>query len=191
MANEDLVAISREVERKLKALESAEQASFELARTETSAELNAGLPELIANDKKLQDRVVRHKKRRFNVFRKLDSAATRDKADTVAYATKYEKEQMYYKRHSGILNQYNVPENTGFLKMRSVVLWDILITWCCFLLGAPIYLLKKIVELFATMRKSIMWTVLILIIVIVFLVGLVWGISAIANVIQQTPTSTS
>lgn len=191
MANEDLIAISQEVERRLAKAESLEQTKFEYARTDANAALNEGLPELINNDKKLQDSVEKHKKRKFNIFRKLDNNNTKNQADTVEYTTKYEKERIYYKRHQGILSQYGVPENSGFAKMRSAVVWDIFITWCCYILGFPVYLLKKVVELFANMRKSIMWTVLILVIVIVVVVGLVWGISALVNLIQQAPTGTS
>ena len=190
MANEDLIAINNEVERKLAVTEAKNQTTFEIDRTSANAELNEGLPELINNDKKLQDQVKEHKKRKFDIFRKLDHNTTKDQADTIEYSTKYEKEQIYYKRHKGILDQYNVPENSGFSKMWSVVIWDLFVTWVCYIVGFPIYLLKKAVELFASMKRSIMWSVIIVVVIIIVIVGLSVGISAIIHLAEQAATNT-
>lgn len=186
MANEDLIAIREEVERKLALAKTQEQSKFEIARVSAESELNTGLPELINDNKKLQNEVTKHKKRKFNIFKKLDRSTTKDQADTIGYSTKYEKEQIYYQRHKGILEQYGVPENSGFSKMWSVVIWDIFVTWVCYILGFPIYLLKKAVEVFANMRRSIMWTVIILVVIIIVIVGLSVGISAIINLANTT-----
>lgn len=190
MANEDLIALSKEVDRKLALAEIPEHTNFEVARTSANAELNKGLPELVNDDKKLQNEVVKHRKRKFNIFRKLDHNTTKDQADTVEYSTKYEKEQIYYKRHKGILDQYNVPENSGFSKMWSVVAWDLFVTWVCYIVGFPIYLLKKAVELFASMKRSIMWSVIIVVVIIIVIVGLSVGISAIMNLAEQAASGT-
>ena len=118
-----------------------------------------------------------HSIKKFNIFKKLDRNATKDQADTREYKTKFEKEQIYYERHKGILEQYKVPEFSGFAKMWSIVTFDLLITYFCFVVGFPIYFLKKTVELFAAMRRSIMWTVLIILGIVVVVVVIVLVVS--------------
>lgn len=187
MTKEDLIAISKEVDNQLALIKDTQQSIFESNRASANATLTAGLPELINNDKKLQNQVKTHKKRKFNIFKKLDHNTVKDRADTIEYSTKYEKEQIYYIRHKGILDQYDVPENSGFSKMRSVVIWDIFITWICYIIGFPIYFLKKAVELFASMKRSIMWSVIIIVVIIVVVVGVSVGIAAIINAVSQPP----
>ena len=61
--------------------------------------------------------------------------------------------------------------------MWSIVAFDLLITYICFGLGFPIYFLKKTVELFAAMRRSIMWTVLIILGIVAVVVVIVLVVS--------------
>lgn len=166
--NLDIVAISEAVERKLQTLAPTEQdvTKFETEQTSVATVLNNNITEFVNDNPDLQDQVNKHKRKKFNIFKKLDKNTTKDQADTREYKTKYEKEQIYYQRHQGTLDQYKVPKDSGFAKMWSIVSYDLLITWTCFILGFPIYLLKKTVELFATMRRSIMWTVVIILVIV-------------------------
>lgn len=177
--NMDIIAISEAVDRKLQAQIPVEQPSnkFEVERTTVSDTLNEGIIEFIDNSPDLQDQVNKHKRKKFSIFKKLDKNLTKDQADTKEYQTKYEKEQVFYQRHEGTLTQYNVPKNSGFAKMGSIVIFDLIMTYVCFVLGFPIYLLKKTVELFAAMRRSIMWTVVIILVIVAVLVVMVLVVS--------------
>lgn len=177
--NRDIVAISEEVDRKLQALAPTERdvTNFETEQTNVVNVLNEGITDFVNQNPDLQEQVNKHKRKKFNIFKKLDRNATKDQADTREYKTKFEKEQIYYERHKGILEQYKVPEFSGFAKMWSIVVFDLLITYFCFVVGFPIYFLKKTVELFAAMRRSIMWTVLIILGIVAVVVVIVLVVS--------------
>lgn len=177
--NMDIVAISEAVDRKLQALAPTEQdvTKFETEQTSVATVLNNDITEFVNENPDLQDQVDKHKRKKFNIFKKLDANTTKDQADAREYKTKYEKEQIYYQRHQGTLEQYKVPKDSGFAKMWSIVAFDLLVTYVCFGLGFPIYLLKKTVELFAAMRRSIMWTVVIILVVVAVIVVIVLVVS--------------
>jgi hypothetical protein len=177
--NMDIVAISEAVERKLQALAPTEQdvTKFETEQTSVATVLNNDITEFVNENPDLQDQVDKHKRKKFNIFKKLDANTTKDQADAREYKTKYEKEQIYYQRHQGTLEQYKVPKDSGFAKMWSIVAFDLFVTYVCFVLGFPIYLLKKTVELFAAMRRSIMWTVVIILVVVAVIVVIVLVVS--------------
>lgn len=177
--NRDIVAISEEVDRKLQALAPDEHdvSTFETEQTNVVNVLNEGITDFVDQNPDIQGQVNKHKRKKFNIFKKLDKNTTKDQADTREYKTRFEKEQIYYARHKGTLEQYKIPEFSGFAKMWSIVIFDLLITYICFVLGFPIYFLKKTVELFAAMRKSIMWTVLIILGVVAVVVVIVLVVS--------------
>lgn len=177
--NMDIIAISEAVDRKLQALAPTEQdiTKFETEQTGVATVLNSNISEFVNENPDLQDQVDKHKRKKFNIFKKLDANTTKDQADTREYKTKYEKEQIYYQRHQGTLDQYKVPKDSGFAKMWSIVAFDLFVTYVCFALGFPIYLLKKTVELFAAMRRSIMWTVVIILVVVAVIVVIVLVVS--------------
>lgn len=177
--NLDIVAISETVDRKLQALAPTEQdiTKFETEQSTVSTVLNQDITEFVNSNPDLIDQVDKHKRKKFNIFKKLDRNTVKDQADTREYKTKYEKEQIYYQRHKGTLEQYNVPKDSGFAKMWSIVGFDLLMTYVCFALGFPIYLLKKTVELFTSMRRSIMWTVVIILVIVAVVVIIVLVVS--------------
>ena len=116
--NRDIVAISEEVDRKLQALAPTERdvTNFETEQTNVVNVLNEGITDFVDQNPDLQEQVNKHKRKKFNIFKKLDKNTTKDQADTREYKTRFEKEQIYYARHKGTLEQYKVPEFSGFAK---------------------------------------------------------------------------
>lgn len=150
----------------------------------------------------------KHNKKTLKLFTKRKEGIDDNISATKKYATDYEREEWYYKRHKDTIDKYikkddkdkkrkkddnavevvieneNNQDDTlrvGLFKMWSIVFYDMLIFILGCIVFSPVHLVRYVAELFFKMRKSLAITVGIIVGVVVLVIGLYFGISALFN----------
>lgn len=151
-----------------------------------------------SGDKDVQKGYRKHNKKTFKLFKKRKENLDNDITAVETYRARYNRETWFYKRHKDTIDKYikkdekdkqkenqelftikdEEPLRIGFVKMLSIVWFDLLMTYIGYIVLSPIYLFRGLVELFYKMKKSVAVATIIITVIIVLAVGLIFGIGA-------------
>ena len=184
--------------------------------TSLSNTIDEQFDEFIKNDEEAQEDIKSQNKKRFKKFSKYKRKTEDDISATQRYQFAYDRETWYYKRHKDTIDKYakkkdktiqkkqddgsftvlntkNEDETLriGFFKMVFFVWFDLIIDFLGKIVSFPLYLLKAIVELFYNMKRSIAITVIVLSIVIMLIFGVVFGLRAFMDYMNNLTQSFS
>ena len=156
--------------------------------------------EFVKNDSRISKDLEKHNRKKFKIFKKQDQEELDDRSAISRYQIRYDRETWFYKRHRDTIDKYakktingkkRQEENAcivkseedetlriGYFLMLFYVWFDLIMSALSNLIAIPVHIVRVIAELFAKMRKEIMWATIIIIIVLAVVIGIIVGINS-------------